>query len=191
MLKLYFFRNKASWGRNIASRNTHTWKSCHPGILFFYHFYRTILSEIERENERNILHYCAIFCPYYVIFFFSPFSFFFSPFFLFFFFFFLLFSFFSLSLSLTALFFVHTALFFGPHRTIFWSLLHFFHVWWFYIPIILNTRGIFLYQKQVFSFFRLATTHFASSLGESGRNFCVFRRQLTQFLKDTVVTNTI
>ena len=46
---------------------------CRPGILFFYHFYRTILSEIERENERNILDYWAIFCPYYVIFFFSPF----------------------------------------------------------------------------------------------------------------------
>ena len=131
MLKLYFFRNKASWGRNIASRNTHTWKSCHPGILFFYHFYRTILSEIERENERNILHYCAIFCPYYVIFFFSPFSFFFSPFFSLFSSFFSFFSFFSL--SLTALFFVRTALFFGPHRAVFsgsWipRIPNFFHV---------------------------------------------------------------
>ena len=46
---------------------------CCPGILFFYHFYRTILSEIERENERNILDYWAIFCPYYVIFFSLPF----------------------------------------------------------------------------------------------------------------------
>ena len=86
---------------------------CRAGILFFYHFYRAILSEIERENERNILHYCAIFCPYYVIFFFSHFSFsffsLFSPFFFF------LFSFFTL-----------TALFFGPHRTIFWSLPHYF-----------------------------------------------------------------
>ena len=91
---------------------------CRPGILFFYHFYRTILSEIERENERNILHYCAIFCPYYVIFFFSPFSFFFSPFFLF----FLLFSPFFLSflflfllphyfLSVPHYFLVFTALF--------------------------------------------------------------------------------
>ena len=70
---------------------------CRPGILFFYHFFRTILSEIERENERNILHYCAIFCPYYVIFFFSPSFSFFS--------FFLLFLFFSLFFLFFLLFF--------------------------------------------------------------------------------------
>ena len=71
------------------------------------HFYRTILSEIERESERNILHYCAIFVHTTLFPFSLPFLYFFS-----------FFSFFSLSLI--------TTLFFGPHRTIFWYLPHYF-----------------------------------------------------------------
>ena len=86
----------------------------------FFHFYRTILSEIERENERNILHYCAIFCPYYVIFFFSPFSFFFLLFFSFFLLFSPFFFLFSFSFSYRTIF--------CPYRTIFWSSPHYFLV---------------------------------------------------------------
>ena len=80
----------------------------------------------ERERRKifyisELLFVCDSIVCYFL---FSTFSFFFSSFFFFLFFF--LFFFFSLSLTLTALFFVRTALFFGPHRTIFWSLPHYF-----------------------------------------------------------------